>query len=91
MFLEKWATLNPSTQNPILIIKAPYIISLQLQEVKVHIVQSQVRNSDTWRFMGSYKLGYKYNIGYNHSYPTYNLQVASKKYLLTPASGASIT
>ena len=27
----------------------------------------------TWRFMGSYKWGYKSpNIGYNQSYPTYN-------------------
>ena len=27
----------------------------------------------TWRFMGSYKWGYKSrNMGYNYSYPTYN-------------------
>ena len=32
----------------------------------------QVR-SDTWRFMGSYKWGYKSpNVGYNYSYLTYN-------------------
>ena len=28
----------------------------------------------TWRFMDSYKLGYKSpNMGYRYSYPTYNL------------------
>ena len=28
---------------------------------------------DTWKFMGSYKWGYKYpNMGYNYSYPTSN-------------------
>ena len=38
-----------------------------------------VRVGRTWRFMGSYKWGYKSpNMGYNYSYPTYNPSYDSK-------------
>ena len=35
--------------------------------------QKELRTETTWRFMGTYKWGYKSpNVGYKYSYPTYN-------------------
>ena len=80
---------NNGPQNPIPFIKAPYITTptsaavphvqgkrtgqammdrwTKAQSSKVRLLAS------TWRFMGSYKWGYKPpNMGYKCSYPTYN-------------------